>query len=255
MTFNFRAIRAIFIFELGRSRRTLLQRLVSPIVSTMLYIVVFGAAIGQNISSIDGVSYGAFIVPGLVMLILLTQSIVDASFGIYFPRFTGTVYELLSAPVSLLEILIGYVGFAALKSMLLGLVILGTSSLFVPIKIAHPVLMLLFLFLTAITFSLLGFIIGIWADGFEKLQVIPSLVITPLTFLGGTFYSTTALPPVWEMITRLNPVFYLISGLRWSFFEIADTNVFVSLGVNLTFLFACIVLVSWMYSSGYRLRE
>ncbi len=254
MSFNYRAVYAIFMFELSRSRRTLLQRLVSPVISTALYIVVFGAAIGSRISDIDGVEYGAFIVPGLVMLILLTQSVAHASFGIYFPRFTGTIYEILSAPVSYVELVIGYVGFAASKAIFLGILILATAALFVPLRIAHPIWMVSFLVLTAIAFSLLGFIIGLWADGFEKLQVIPMLVITPLTFLGGAFYSTSVLPPVWQTMTRLNPIFYLISGLRWSFFEIADVGVGVSLAMTLLFLLICLVVVWWIFKTGYRLR-
>ncbi|MEZ5647545.1 MAG: ABC transporter permease [Alphaproteobacteria bacterium] len=254
MSFNYRAIGAIFLFELSRSRRTLLQRLFSPVISTALYIIVFGAAVGSHIGDISGVQYGAYIVPGLVMLILLTQSVDHASFAIYFPRFTGTIYEILSAPVSYIELVIGYVGFAACKAVVLGLLILATAALFVPLRIAHPVWMLAFLALTAIAFSLLGFIIGLWADGFEKLQAIPTLVITPLTFLGGTFYSTSLLPPAWETVTRFNPIFYLISGLRWSFFEVADVGVGVSLSMTLLFLVLCLAVVWWMFKTGYRLK-
>lgn len=254
MSFNYRAVRAIFMFELSRSRRTVLQRLVSPVVSTVLYIIVFGAAIGSRISEIEGVQYSAFIVPGLIMLILLTQSVADASFGIYFPRFTGTIYEILSAPVSFVEVVAGYVGFAACKAVILGFLILATAAFLVPLRIAHPIWMISFLMLTAVTFSLLGFIIGMWADGFDKLQVIPVLIVTPLTFLGGTFYSTSVLPPVWRTVTHFNPVFYLISGLRWSFFEIADVDVGVSLAVTLLLLLTCFVVVWWMFKTGYRLR-
>src|SRR5215212_3346919 len=228
---NLQAVRAIYVFEMARTGRTLLQSIVSPVISTSLYFVVFGAAIGSRITEIDGVAYGAFIVPGLIMLMLLTQSVANASFGIYFPRFTGTIYELLSAPVSYLEIVIGYVGAAATKSIILGLIILMTAALFVPLRIAHPVWMLAFLVLTAVTFSLLGFIIGIWADGFEKLQLVPLLVITPLTFLGGTFYSVSVLPPAWQTISLFNPVVYLISGFRWSFYEVSDVHIGVSVAV------------------------
>ncbi len=226
----------------------------SPVLSTSLYFVVFGAAIGSRISQIDGVSYGAFIVPGLIMLMLLTQSTTNASFGIYFPRFVGTIYEVLSAPISGLEIALGYVGAAATKSILLGLLILGTSALFVPLRIAHPALMLAFLVLTSVTFSLLGFIIGIWADNFEKLQAVPLLIITPLTFLGGTFYSIHVLPPLWQKITLANPVVYLISGFRWSFFEISDVNPAISVGMTLVFMSVCLVIVWWIFKTGYRLK-
>jgi ABC-2 type transport system permease protein len=252
---NFRAIQAIYIFEMARTGRTIWQSIVSPVLSTSLYFVVFGAAIGSRISQIDGVPYGAFIVPGLIMLTLLTQSTMNASFGIYFPRFTGTIYEILSAPVSGLEIAIGYVGAAASKSIILGLIILGTSWFFVPLRIAHPFLMLSFLVLTAITFSLLGFIIGIWADNFEKLQIVPLLIITPLTFLGGTFYSINVLPPLWQKLTLFNPVVYLISGFRWSFFEISDVNVVVSLGMTLIFMSVCLAIVWWIFKTGYRLKK
>jgi len=251
---NFRAVRAIYVFEMARTWRTLMQSIVSPVISTSLYFVVFGAAIGSRITEIDGVSYGAFIVPGLIMLSLLTQSIANASFGIYFPRFTGTIYELLSAPVSPFEIILGYAGAAATKSVILGLIILATAGLFVPLRIAHPVWMLTFLVLTAVTFSLLGFIIGIWADGFEKLQVVPLLVITPLTFLGGTFYSVSMLPPFWQTVTMVNPVVYLISGFRWSFYEIADVGVSISLAATLGFLALCLGAVWWIFKTGYRLK-
>jgi ABC-2 type transport system permease protein len=252
---NFRAVQAIYRFEMARTRRTIWQSIVSPVISTSLYFVVFGAAIGSRISEIEGVSYGAFIVPGLIMLMLLTQSTMNASFGIYFPRFVGTIYEILSAPVSGLEIACGYVGAAATKSIILGLIILATSWLFVPLRIAHPFWMLIFLVLTAATFSLLGFIIGIWADNFEKLQVVPLLIITPLTFLGGTFYSTHVLPPLWQTITLFNPVVYLVSGFRWSFFEIADVSPAVSLAMTLVFLIACLVTVRWIFATGYRLKN
>jgi len=251
---NLHAIRAIFLYELARTGRTLLQSIVAPVVSTSLYFVVFGAAIGTRIAQIEGVAYGAFIVPGLVMLTLLTQSVSNASFGIYFPRFTGTMYEILSAPVSAFEVVIGYVGAAATKSVILGLVILATASLFVPLRIAHPGWMLAFLLLTAVTFSLLGFIIGIWADGFEQLQFVPLLVITPLTFLGGTFYSIHVLPPAWQTVTLFNPVVYLVSGFRWSFYEIADVHVGVSLAMIAAFLAACLIAVWWIFKTGYRLK-
>ena len=252
---NVRAVRAIYRFEMARTGRTLLQSIVSPVISTSLYFVVFGAAIGSRISEIEGISYGAFIVPGLIMLTVLTQSVMNASFGIYFPRFTGTIYELLSAPVSYLEIVLGYVGAAATKSMLLGVIILVTSGLFVPLRIVHPAWMIAFLVLTAVSFSLLGFIIGIVADSFEKIQIVPLLIITPLTFLGGSFYSISVLPPVWQRITLLNPVVYLISGFRWSFFEIADVNVGVSLGMTAVFLAVCLATVGWIFKTGYRLKS
>src|SRR5258707_470213 len=251
---NFRAVQAIYVFEMSRTARTLLQSIVSPVISTSLYFVVFGAAIGSRITEIEGVSYGAFIVPGLIMVMLLTQSVTNASFGIYFPRFTGTIYELLSAPVSAFEIVLGYVGAAATKSIILGLIILATAWLFVPLRIAHPVWMLVFLVLTAVTFSLLGFIIGIWADGFEKLQIVPLLVITPLTFLGGSFYSISVLPPAWQTVTLFNPVVYLVSGFRWSFYEIADVHVGVSLGMTALFLVVCLGAVWWIFKTGYRLK-
>jgi len=252
---NFQAVRAIYTFEMSRTGRTLLQSIVSPVLSTSLYFVVFGAAIGARITNIDGVPYGAFIVPGLIMLMLLTQSVMNASFGIYFPRFTGTIYELLSAPISFFEIVLGYVGAAATKSIILGLIILATAGLFVPLRIAHPFWMLTFLVLTAVTFSLLGFIIGIWADGFEKLQVVPLLVITPLAFLGGSFYSISVLPPVWQTVTLFNPIVYLISGFRWSFFETADVSLGVSLAMTLFFLALCLVIVWWIFRTGYRLKS
>jgi ABC-2 type transport system permease protein len=252
---NFRAVRAIYVFEMSRTARTLFQSVVSPVLSTSLYFVVFGAAIGSRITEIDGIAYGAFIVPGLIMLTLLTQSTMNASFGIYFPRFVGTIYEILSAPVSYIEIVLGYVGAAATKSIVLGFIILATAALFVPMKIEHPIWMVAFLLLTAITFSLLGFIIGIWADGFEKLQIIPLLVITPLTFLGGTFYSVNVLPPFWQTVTLFNPVVYLVSGFRWSFYGIADVGVAVSLGMTLVFLAACLIVVWWIFRTGYRLKN
>ncbi|MGH8745533.1 MAG: ABC transporter permease [Burkholderiales bacterium] len=252
---NLHAIRAIYRFEMARTRRTLMQSVVSPVISTSLYFVVFGAAIGSRIQHVEGVSYGAFIVPGLIMLSLLTQSISNASFGIYFPKFTGTIYELLSAPVSYREIVLSYVGAAASKSVVLGLIILATAALFVPLRIEHPLWMVLFLVLTAVTFSLFGFIIGIWADGFEKLQMIPMLVVTPLTFLGGSFYSVNMLPSGWRTITLLNPVVYLISGFRWSFYEIADVSVALSLGMTIAFLAACMIVVWWIFKTGYRLKN
>jgi ABC-2 type transport system permease protein len=252
---NLRAVRAIYTFEMNRTRRTLAQSIVSPVISTSLYFVVFGAALGSRITEIDGVRYGAFIVPGLIMLTLLTQSVANASFGIYFPRFTGTIYELLSAPVSFFEIVLGYVGAAATKSIILGAIILATAGLFVPLQIMHPVWMLVFLVLTALTFSLLGFIIGIWADGFEKLQIVPLLIISPLTFLGGSFYSINVLPPVWQTVTLFNPVVYLISGFRWSFFGTADVAVGISLAMTMLFLAACLTLVWWIFRTGYRLKS
>ncbi|MBN8982407.1 MAG: ABC transporter permease [Rhizobiales bacterium] len=251
---NLYAVRAIYKYEMARTLRTLMQSVASPVISTSLYFVVFGAAIGSRITEIDGITYGTFIVPGLIMLSLLTQSIANASFGIYFPKFTGTIYELLSAPVSSFEAVLGYVGAAATKSIILGLIILATAGLFVPLKIMHPFVMLTFLILTSLTFSLFGFIIGIWADGFEKLQVIPLLVITPLTFLGGSFYSINMLPPIWQTIALFNPVVYLISGFRWSFFEIADVSVGISLGMTFAFLAVCMIAVWWIFKTGYRLK-
>ena len=252
---NIHAVRAIYKFEMARTGRTLLQSIVSPVVSTSLYFVVFGAAIGSRITQIEGISYGTFIVPGLVMLSVLTQSIANASFAIYFPKFVGTIYEIFSAPVSSFEIVLGYVGAAATKSVILGLIILATAALFVPLKIAHPFWMAFFLVVTAVTFSLFGFIIGIWADGFEKLQMIPMLVVTPLTFLGGSFYSVNMLPPAWRTIALLNPVVYLISGFRWSFYEIADVSVALSIGVTVGFLVVCMALVWWIFKTGYRLKN
>ncbi|MFN0194119.1 MAG: ABC transporter permease [Aestuariivirga sp.] len=252
---NIRAIAAIYKFEMARFFRTIFQSLVSPVISTALYFVVFGAAIGTRITEINGVSYGAFIVPGLIMLSLLTQSLANASFGIYFPRFVGTIFELLSAPVSYMEMVIGFVGAAATKSIIIGAVILATAGFFVPLHIAHPFWMLAFLLLTAFTFSLFGFIIGVWADGFEKLQIIPMLVITPLTFLGGSFYSIDVLPPFWQTVSLFNPVVYLVSGFRWSFNEVADVNVGVSLAMTLLFLGICLAIVAWIFKTGYRLKN
>ena len=252
---NRHAIAAIYRFEMARTGRTLMQSIVSPVISTSLYFVVFGAAIGSRITEIEGVSYGAFIVPGLIMLTLLTQSISNASFGIYFPRFTGTIYELLSAPLSFIEILVGYVGAAASKSIILGLIILATAGFFVPLQVAHPFWMIAFLLLTSVAFSLFGFIIGIWADGFEKLQIIPLLIITPLTFLGGTFYSISVLPAPWNTIALFNPVVYLVSGFRWSFYEVADVSVAISLSMTVAFLAICLGVVGWMFKTGYRLRN
>ncbi|MGA7179821.1 MAG: ABC transporter permease [Thiobacillaceae bacterium] len=249
------AVRAIYRFEMARTGRTLLQSIISPVISTSLYFVVFGTAIGSRITEINGISYGAFIVPGLIMLSLLTQSISNASFGIYFPRFTGTIYELLSAPVSYVEIVMSYVGAAATKSIILGLIILATAGLFVPLQIIHPFWMMLFLVLTAVTFSLVGFIIGIWADGFEKLQLVPLLIITPLTFLGGSFYSIDILPPFWQKVTLFNPVVYLISGFRWSFYGIADVGVAVSLTMTAVFLAISLAIIAWIFKTGYRLKN
>ena len=252
---NLYAIRAIYAFEMARTRRTLMQSIVSPVISTSLYFVVFGAAIGGRIPEVDGVAYGAFLVPGLMMLSLLTHSISNASFGIYFPRFTGTIYELLSAPVSYVEIVLSYVGAAATKSILLGVIILATAALFVPLRIEHPLWMVFFLVLTAVTFSLVGFVIGIWADGFERLQVVPLLVVTPLTFLGGTFYSIDMLPPLWRTVSLFNPVVYLVSGFRWSFFGSADVSLYLSLAVTCCFLVASLAVVAWIFRTGYRLRS
>jgi ABC-2 type transport system permease protein len=251
---NLRAVWAIYAFEMDRTRRTLMQSIAAPVISTALYFVVFGAAIGTRIAEIEGVSYGAFIVPGLVMLTLLTQSVSNASFGIYFPRFTGTIYEYLSAPVSPFEITVGFVAAAATKSIILGLTILATAWFFVPLRIEHPLWMLGFLVLTAVTFSLLGFIIGLWADGFEQLQFVPLLVITPLTFLGGTFYSVSVLPPAWQTATLFNPILYLVSGFRWSFYEVADVHIGVSLAMTAGFLALCLALVAWIFRTGYRLK-
>ena len=246
---------SIYRYEMARTWRTLMQSIVSPVISTCLYFVVFGAAIGSRITEIEGVSYGAFIVPGLVMLTLLTQSVTNASFGIYFPKFIGTIYEHLSAPISFFEIVLGYVGAAATKSIMLGVIILITASFIVDLKIAHPLIMVLFLVLTAVTFALLGFIIGIWAQNFEQLQIVPLLVITPLAFLGGSFYSINMLPPFWQVVSLFNPVVYLISGFRWSFTEIADVNVWVSLGMTVVFLAACLGVIWWMFKTGYRLKN
>ncbi len=251
---NWYAIRAIYHFEMARAARTKMQSIISPVISTALYFVVFGAAIGPRMLEVGGVSYGAFIVPGLIMLSLLTQSIANASFGIYFPKFTGTIYEVLSAPVSTFEIVVSYVGAAATKSIMLGLIILGTAALIVPLTIEHPVWMLIFLVLTAVTFSLFGFIIGIWADGFEKLQVIPLLVVTPLTFLGGSFYSIDMLPPFWRTVSLFNPVVYMVSGFRWSFHGSSDVGMLISLGMTLSFLTIFLAVVVWIFRTGYRLK-
>ena len=251
---NIYGIRAIYYFEMARTFRTLMQSIASPVISTSLYFVVFGAAIGSRMGDIDGVSYGAFIIPGLIMLALLNESISNASFGIYMPKWSGTIYELLSAPVSFVEVVIGYVGAAATKSVLLGALILATARLFVDYHIAHPLWMILFLALTAVTFSLFGFIIGIWADGFEKLQIVPLMIVTPLTFLGGSFYSINMLPPLWQKITLFNPVVYLISGFRWSFYGIADVSVAVSVGMTLVFMLVCLAAVWWIFRTGYRLK-
>jgi ABC-2 type transport system permease protein len=252
---NFHAIAAIYKFEMARAWRTVGQSIVSPVISTSLYFIVFGAAIGGRITEIDGVSYGAFIVPGLMMLSLLTQSISNASFGIYFPRFTGTIFEILSAPISHVEIVLGYVGAAASKSIILGAIILLTAGLFVPLRIEHPVWMLVFLFLTAMSFSLFGFILGIWADGFEKLQIVPLLIITPLTFLGGAFYSASMLPPFWQKVMLLNPVVYLVSGFRWSFYEISDVSIGLSLAMTMFFLALCLTTIWYIFKTGYRLKS
>lgn len=252
---NLHAVWAIYRVEMARALRTVLQSIVSPVISTSLYFVVFGSAIGSRITEIDGISYGAFIVPGLIMLSLLTQSISNASFAIYFPKFVGSIYELLSAPVSYLEIVIAYVGGAATKSIVLGLIILATASLFVPLTIEHPFWMLAFLVLTAVTFSLFGFIIGIWAKSFEQLQLVPLLIITPLTFLGGSFYSINMLPGIWRTVTLFNPVVYLVSGFRWSFYGKSDVSVGVSLGMTVVFLLVCIAIVAWIFRTGYRLRN
>jgi len=252
---NMYAIRVIYKYEMLRAWKTILQSFASPVISTVLYFVVFGAAIGTRIEQVEGVSYGSFIVPGLMMLALLTHSIANASFGIFFPKFTGTIYELLSAPISFVEILIGYVGAAATKSFIIAMIILATAGFFVPLDIAHPVWMFVFLILTCISFSLFGFIIGLWAVDFEKLQLIPLLVITPLVFLGGSFYTIDMLPPAWQTVSLFNPVVYLISGFRWSFFEVSDVSVWVSLGMVLTFLAICLLTVWWMFKSGYRLKQ
>lgn len=252
---NVRAMWAIYSFEMSRTKRTVTQSIVSPVLSTVLYFVVFGGAIGSRIESVDGISYGAFIVPGLIMLSIMTQSLSNASFGIYFPRFSGTIYEVLSAPVSFWEATVGYVGAAATKSLIIGLIILATAGFFVPIQIAHPFWMLAFLILTTITFSLFGFLIGIWADGFEKLQLIPLLVVTPMVFLGGAFYSINMLPSAWQTVTMFNPVVYLISGFRWSFYEISDVSVGVSLAMVMLFMGICLALIGWIFKTGYRLKQ
>ncbi|HZP20434.1 MAG TPA: ABC transporter permease [Bauldia sp.] len=252
---NLYAIATIYRTEMARTRRTMMQSIISPVLSTSLYFVVFGAAIGSRITAVEGVSFGAFIVPGLIMLSLLTQSISNASIGIYFPKFTGTIFELLSAPISYLEIVIAYVGAAATKSIILGLIILATAALFVPLHIEHPVAMLFFLVLTSITFSLFGFIIGIWADGFEKLSLVPLLIVTPLTFLGGSFYSISMLPPFWQAVSFFNPVVYLISGFRWAFYGLSDVSIWLSLGMTLAFLIACLAIVAWIFRSGYRIKS
>jgi ABC-2 type transport system permease protein len=251
---NLQGVKAIYLAEMARMLRTRLQSIASPVISTSLYFIVFGAAIGTRMTEVDGVSYGAFIIPGLIMLMLLNESISNASFGIYMPRFTGTIYEILSAPVSPLEIVVGYVGAAATKSVLLGLLVLLTARIFVDYEIQHPVWMLGFLLLTAITFSLFGFIIGVWADGFEKLQIIPLMIVTPLAFLGGSFYSITMLPPFWQTVTLFNPVVYLISGFRWSFYGAADVHIGVSVGMTLVFLTLCLLVISWIFRTGYRIK-
>jgi ABC-2 type transport system permease protein len=255
MKLNYYGIRAIYQFEMARTRRTLMQSIVAPVISTSLYFIVFGSAIGSRITEMDGISYGAFIVPGLIMLSLLTQSISNASFGIYFPKFSGTIYEILSAPISPLEIVIGYVGAAASKSIILGLIILLTSAFFVPLQVDHPFWMLFYLVITSITFSMIGFIIGVWADGFEKLQVVPLLIITPLTFLGGSFYSISVLPSFWQKVALLNPVVYLISSFRWSFYGIEDVPLLVSLGMTIAFLVISVGVVVWIFKTGYRLKK
>ncbi|PLX60315.1 ABC transporter permease [Sedimenticola selenatireducens] len=252
---NLQAVKVIYKYEMLRTWHTLFQSIASPVLSTALYFIVFGSAIGSRIQSVDGVTYGLFIVPGLMMLSILTQSVSNASFGIFFPKFTGTVYEVMSAPVSFFEILLGYVGAAATKSLIIGTIILITASFFVDLRIDHPIWMALFLILTCVSFSLLGFIIGLWANNFEKLQIVPLLIITPLVFLGGTFYSVSMLPPLWQTITLFNPVLYLVSGFRWSFFEVSDVNVGISLGVILLFLGICSGIVWWMFKTGYRLKQ
>lgn len=252
---NLYAIRAIYRFEMARTGRTLMQSILSPVLSTSLYFVVFGAAIGARVGHIEGISYGAFIIPGLIMLSLLTESIANASFGIYMPKFTGTIYEVLSAPVSYVEIVLGYVGAAATKSVIVGGLILATARVFVPYHIEHPVWMLCFLVLTSVTFSLFGFILGVWADSFEKLQVVPLMIITPLTFLGGSFYSIHMLPPIWQKITLFNPVVYLISGFRWSFYEVSDVHVGLSVAGTVGFLVACVLVVAWIFKTGHRIKN
>jgi ABC-2 type transport system permease protein len=251
---NVHAIRAIYMFEMARTWRTVLQSILAPVISTSLYFVVFGSAIGSRMAEVDGVKYAAFIIPGLTMLSLLTESISNASFGIYMPRFSGTIYEVLSAPISFVEIVLGYVGAAASKSVILGIIILATARVFVSYEIAHPVWMVAFLVLTAVTFSLFGFIIGIWADGFEKLQIVPTLVVTPLTFLGGSFYSIRMLPPAWQKITLFNPVVYLVSGFRWSFYDASDVSVETSFGMTLLFMALCLAVIGWIFKTGYRFK-
>ena len=252
---NFQAVKAIYRFEMARMMRTVVQSIIAPVLSTSLYFVIFGAAIGSRIPEIDGISYGSFIVPGLIMLSIFTESVSNSSFAIYFPRFTGTIFEVLSAPVSYVEVLLGYVGAATTKSVIIGLIILATASVFVDINIAHPLVMLTFLLLTAVSFSLFGFILGVWADGWEKLSIVPTLIIMPLTFLGGTFYSISMLPPTWQTISMFNPVVYLISGFRWSFYENADVGVAVSLTMTFAFLIACLLVVRWIFKTGYKLRN
>jgi len=252
---NIHAIKAIYKFEMARTLRTLMQSIASPVLSTSLYFVVFGSAIGSRMGAIDGISYGAFIIPGLMMLALLSESISNASFGIFFPKYSGTIYELLSAPVSYIEIVLGYVGAAASKSVVLGILILITARFFVDYEIVHPFWMIGFLLLTAVTFSLFGFIIGIWADNFQKLQIIPLMVVTPLTFLGGSFYSISMLPPIWQKITLFNPVVYLISGFRWSFYDVADVHIGISVGMTLLFMILCLVIIWWIFKTGFRLRQ
>jgi ABC-2 type transport system permease protein len=251
---NIHAIRAIYAFEMARTFRTLMQSIASPVLSTALYFIVFGSAIGSRMAEIDGVSYGAFIVPGLIMLSILTESVSNASFGIYMPKFSGTIYEVLSAPVSVVEIIIGYVGAAATKSVMLGTIMLVTAWLFVDFTIAHPLWMIAFLILTSVTFSLFGFIIGVWADGWEKLQIVPMLIVTPLAFLGGSFYSIDMLPPIWQKITLLNPVVYLVSGFRWSFYEVSDVNVAISFGMTILFMLLCLTGIWWIFRTGYKLK-
>ena len=251
---NLYAIRAIYHFELARTWRTLLQSIASPVISTSLYFIVFGAAIGARMAKIDGITYGAFIVPGLIMLSILTESISNASFGIYMPKFSGTIYEVLSAPISALEIVVGYVGAAATKSVILGLIIMATARLFVPFEILHPLVMLLFLVLTSVTFSLFGFVIGVWADGFEKLQIVPMMIVTPLTFLGGSFYSITMLPGIWQKIALFNPVVYLVSGFRWAFYGVSDVQVGISLAATFGFMLTCLAAITWIFKTGYKLK-
>ena len=252
---SWRAVRAMYLHEMDRTRRTILQSILAPVISTSLYFIVFGSAIGSRITEIEGVNYGSFIVPGLIMLTLLTQSISNASFGIYFPKFTGTIYELLAAPISSFEIILGFVGAAATKSIIVGTIIIFTASLFVDLHIAHPIMMIIILILTSLTFSLFGFIVGIWADNFEKLQLIPLLVITPLVFLGGSFYSIDMLPEFWQKISLLNPVLYLVSGFRWSFYEIADVNIWISFIIILIILLSCLLIISWIFAIGYKIKK